>query len=144
LDVNMVPRFSWDWHYDILKLLQMDANLDSLEAKLNPWVGTCLTSWFFKSWALLFNSFVILRTRSQIYGSHPTGLLCFIGPWTLNPCLKWPLGYMSRRVSMFTSLFLNPLLKEPKTGSWELIFEVSWLTFVGLMAISRWGWHPPE
>jgi hypothetical protein len=27
----------------------------------------------------------------SIYGSHPIGLLYFIGPWTLDPHLKWPL-----------------------------------------------------
>jgi hypothetical protein len=29
----------------------------------------------------------------SIYGSHPVGLLYFIGTWTLDPHLKWPLFF---------------------------------------------------
>jgi len=29
----------------------------------------------------------------SIYGSHPIGLLYFIGTWTLDPHLKWPLFF---------------------------------------------------
>jgi hypothetical protein len=49
-----------------------------------------------------------LKAMGPIYGSHPIGLLYFIGPGTLNPHLKWPfisnhpLAY--RILPLFTSL----------------------------------------
>jgi len=32
-----------------------------------------------------------LKAMGPIYGSHPIRSLYLIGPWTLNPHLKWPL-----------------------------------------------------
>jgi hypothetical protein len=32
-----------------------------------------------------------LKAMGSIYGSPPIGLLYFIGPWTLDPHLKWRL-----------------------------------------------------
>ncbi len=34
-----------------------------------------------------------LQTMGSIYRSHPVGLLYFIGTWTLDPHLKWPLFF---------------------------------------------------
>jgi hypothetical protein len=31
-----------------------------------------------------------LKAMGPIYGSHPIRLLYFIGPWTMDPNLKWP------------------------------------------------------
>jgi hypothetical protein len=35
-----------------------------------------------------------LKAIGLIYGSHPIGLLYFIGPWTLGRHQKWPLLWM--------------------------------------------------
>jgi hypothetical protein len=31
-----------------------------------------------------------LKAMGPIYGSHPIGLLYFLGPWTLDPKCCWP------------------------------------------------------
>jgi hypothetical protein len=42
-----------------------------------------------------------IKAMGPIYGSHPIGLLYFIGPpWTFDPHLKWPLTYETCHASI--------------------------------------------
>ncbi len=44
---------------------------------------------------------------SSIYGSHPTKLVYFSGPWTLDPHLKWPLLQIRRDTFLKLSTLLG-------------------------------------
>jgi hypothetical protein len=48
--------------------------------QVQPWFATFLLSW-------------TLKSMGSIFGSPPIGLLYFIGTWTLDPHLKWPLFF---------------------------------------------------
>ncbi len=69
--------------------------------------------WCHVSLASIYHFLVLdphLKAVGPIYGSHPIGLLYFIGPWTSDRHLKWPKPFLIVRLSKLPSwlcLFLR-------------------------------------
>ncbi len=47
-----------------------------------------------------------LKAMGSIYGSQPIGLLYFLGPWNLDPNVKWPALKVSIRMLPFLHLVI--------------------------------------